>query len=146
MSLLEKVKLLLKLNKNWKVIVEEVEEIADVKKKSGFRSTEFLMTLAASVGAILASVAGALPPLYAAIAVSVSGVAYTVSRGVAKSTDPNGGDKPGYKTSEFFVGLLSDLGALLASVSGVLPPEIAASLVVASRVAYSLSRGLAKQP
>src|SRR3990167_2812064 len=145
MNLWRKIKLLLSLKKNWKVIIEEIEEVKAAKTKSGFKSTEFWVTLLASGGAVLAASQGTLPPLYAAIAVSASTVAYTLSRGLVKKTDPDGGTKSGYKTSEFYIGLLADAGALLASAGGVLPPQLAALLVTASRISYSLSRGLAKQ-
>ena len=145
MGILTKLKLLLKLNKSSKVVVEEVEKVVEAKKKSGLKSTEFWGTVLVSVGSVAASVTGILPPLYAAIAVSGSTVAYTLSRGLAKKTDPNGAVKPGYKASEFYVGLLNDLGSLLAAVSGAVPPELAIALMTISRVAYSISRGLAKQ-
>src|SRR3990167_9367944 len=145
MGLWGKIKLLFSINKNWKVILEEVEEVRMAKTKNGFKSTEFWMTLLASGGAVLAASQGILPPLYAAVAVSASTVAYTLSRGLVKKTDPIGGEKSGYKTSEFYIGLLAAAGALLASAGGVLPPQFSALIVTASRIAYSLSRGLAKQ-
>jgi hypothetical protein len=52
--------------------------------KSGFKTTEFWVTNLASVGAILASVAGFLPPQYAALATALAGGLYAVSRGLAK--------------------------------------------------------------
>lgn len=145
MSLFKKLYILLKFNKTAKVVVEEVEKVQDVKKKSGINSTEFYFTVLTSLGAVLASIQGILPPLYASIVVSVSTAFYTLARGTVKQTSPNGGDKPGYKTTELYVGLFSDLGNILAASTGVVKPEVAAILVTISRVAYSISRSLAKQ-
>lgn len=52
--------------------------------KTGWKTTEFWATLATSVGLVLTSVAGVLPPEWAAVAIAVATVAYTVSRGLAK--------------------------------------------------------------
>lgn len=52
--------------------------------------------------------------------------------------------KPGYKTTEFWVTVISGVGWLTAALAGALPPKWAAALLAASGVAYKLSRGLAK--
>ena len=52
--------------------------------------------------------------------------------------------KPGYKTTEFIVSVLTALGALLASLVGELSPKYAALASAISLGAYSVSRGLAK--
>lgn len=52
--------------------------------KPGYKTTEFYGSVAASVGSLAASIAGGLPPKYAAIVTSVSVGAYTLSRGIAK--------------------------------------------------------------
>ena|SRR3990167_1947814 len=145
MNLLEKIKVLLRLNKTSKTVVEEVTKVKEASKKNGIRSSEFYLAILLSLSSILAAAAGALPPLYAAIAVTASAVSYTLSRGITKQSDLAGGDKPGYKTSEFYIGLASDLGALLAAAAGAVSPETSAILITASRVAYAVSRGLAKQ-
>lgn len=50
----------------------------------GWRTSEFWVTVAASVGFLAASLAGSLPPKWAAVLISVSTVAYKLSRGLAK--------------------------------------------------------------
>lgn len=57
--------------------------------KPWYRRTELLLTVATEVGVVCAALAGALPPRYAAVAVAVSGAAYAISRGIAK-TNPDG--------------------------------------------------------
>ena len=52
--------------------------------------------------------------------------------------------KPGYKTTEFLVSVLTALGALLASLVGELSPKYAALASAISLGAYAISRGLTK--
>jgi hypothetical protein len=54
--------------------------------------------------------------------------------------------KPGYKTTELLVTVLTSLGALLASLTDQLPPKYAALASAVSVAAYSISRGMAKRP
>lgn len=53
--------------------------------------------------------------------------------------------KQGYLTTEFWVSLLTAVGAVTASAAGVLPSKYAALAATISTLAYALSRGLAKQ-
>ena len=52
--------------------------------KPGYKTTEFWLTIAANVAAILAAVADVLPPDKAALVLAVSNGIYAVSRGMAK--------------------------------------------------------------
>jgi hypothetical protein len=52
--------------------------------KAGYKTTEFLVTVAVLVATLAAACASALTPRYAAIASSISAGAYAVSRGLAK--------------------------------------------------------------
>jgi len=52
--------------------------------KPGYKTTELAATVAAAVGALLASWDGVLPPRYAAIAATASAAAYALSRGLTK--------------------------------------------------------------
>lgn len=52
--------------------------------------------------------------------------------------------KPGYKTTELAVTVLTALGALVASIDGQLPPRYAAIAASVSTGLYAVSRGLAK--
>lgn len=57
--------------------------------KPGHKTTELWASIAAAVGAIGASAAGLLPPREAAILTTISGVAYAISRGLAKNGSTN---------------------------------------------------------
>ncbi len=50
----------------------------------GYKTTEFWVHLLVIVGLVLASVAGTLPPEYAAVAAAISQAAYSISRGLSK--------------------------------------------------------------
>lgn len=52
--------------------------------------------------------------------------------------------KPGYKTSELLVTVLTDVAALAAALSGNLSPHWAAIAAAVSSGAYALSRGITK--
>lgn len=52
--------------------------------------------------------------------------------------------KPGWKTTEFWVSVLSALGAIITGAAGVIPPKYAVFAAAASAGFYSVSRGLAK--
>ena len=51
----------------------------------GWQTSEFWMTALGQLGLVLAAASGALPARYAVIAGAASQVAYTLSRGIAKS-------------------------------------------------------------
>lgn len=51
----------------------------------------------------------------------------------------------GWKSSEFWVSILTTMGALMASLHGSLPPQYAAWVALGSAAAYAIARGLAKQ-
>jgi hypothetical protein len=52
--------------------------------------------------------------------------------------------KPGYKTTEFWVALLTIVGATVAALAGNLSPKYAALAAAVSTAAYAVARGLAK--
>ena len=52
--------------------------------------------------------------------------------------------KPGYKTTEFLVVILTNVGLIAASSADWLPPKYAAYGAMVSSAAYALARGLAK--
>lgn len=52
--------------------------------------------------------------------------------------------KPGYKTTEFAVTVLTAIGALAAALAGQLTPRYAAIAAAISTGAYALSRGITK--
>lgn len=52
--------------------------------------------------------------------------------------------KPGYKTSELLVTVLTAVGALAAALAGELNPRYAAIAAAVSTGAYAVGRGIAK--
>lgn len=52
--------------------------------------------------------------------------------------------KAGYKTTEFWITMLSIVGLVASSVAASLSPRYAAIGVAISTAAYAISRGLAK--
>lgn len=55
------------------------------KKKPFYKTSEFWLTLASNVAAVLASAQELLPAPYAALVLALSNGLYAVSRGLAKS-------------------------------------------------------------
>ena len=51
---------------------------------------------------------------------------------------------PGWKTSEFWMTAIGQIGLVLAAASGALPTKYAVFAGALSQVAYSVSRGMAK--
>jgi hypothetical protein len=56
--------------------------------KPGYKTTEFYVALLVIAGSFVATLAGHLPDRYAALASSVSGGLYALSRGLAKAVPP----------------------------------------------------------
>jgi hypothetical protein len=54
--------------------------------------------------------------------------------------------KPGWKTTEFAVTVLTSVGVFVASVADYLPPRYAAFATAGVVGAYNIARGLAKVP
>lgn len=52
--------------------------------------------------------------------------------------------KAGWRTTEFWVTVVANLGLVLSAASGALPPPYAALASAASVFAYNVSRGLTK--
>ena len=52
--------------------------------------------------------------------------------------------KPGYRTTELAVTVLTEVGLVLASSASWLPPKYAALGAAVSAAAYALARGIAK--
>lgn len=56
--------------------------------KSGWKTTEFWVSLLTTVGAVGSGIVGFLPASTAAIVASVASAAYAISRGLAKKDVP----------------------------------------------------------
>lgn len=52
--------------------------------------------------------------------------------------------KPGWQTTEFWVTVATDVGAVTAALAGGLPAQWAATVAAVSTTAYAIARGLAK--
>ena len=52
--------------------------------------------------------------------------------------------KPGYKTTEFYIAILTIIGATIAALAGDLSPKYATLAASISAAAYAIARGLAK--
>jgi hypothetical protein len=59
--------------------------------KSGYKTSEFWVTLTTIVGLVISSAATSLSPKYAALGASISASFYAVSRGLAKLFPPKDG-------------------------------------------------------
>ena len=53
--------------------------------------------------------------------------------------------KPGYKTTEFWVTILTVIGSTTVGLTSLVSPTVAAILGTVSTLAYALSRGIAKK-
>lgn len=124
--------------------IKQAGEIGAITKKNSWKSTEFVTALLVGLGAIAAQAGGLLPAPWGPVVLSVSGALYAISRGFAKNADPNGGTKAGVETTEFWVAMISQVGAIAAAAANAVPAETAAILLMISNGAYGLSRGLAK--
>lgn len=81
MNIIDKVKLLLKLNT---VFNQELKEIKTMDIKTGWKTSEFWGKVAAQAATIWAAVGGFVPPKYAAIIVVGAEGMYTIARTVLK--------------------------------------------------------------
>lgn len=52
--------------------------------------------------------------------------------------------KPGYKTTEFWVTVLTAVGIVVAALADALPPKWATVAVAVATAAYNVARGLSK--
>ena len=60
----------------------------NVTLKPGYKTTELVVTVLSALGFLVAALAGDLSPHWAAIATSISGGLYALSRGLAKLNPP----------------------------------------------------------
>lgn len=54
------------------------------------------------------------------------------------------GTKPGYKTTEFYLTLLTNVIAIIGALKGVIPDNVATIIVATANAAYGLIRALTK--
>ena len=53
--------------------------------------------------------------------------------------------KPGFKTTEFWMVILTMIGSVATSVAGIIPAKWAAVASAVAGAAYAISRGMAKK-
>ena len=83
MNLWAKLKLILKLNK---IIKNFIKEVKEMKPKSGFLTSEFLLTVIGSLMAIFFALRGLIPADLSAKIVGVAIMTYTIARAIVKFT------------------------------------------------------------
>lgn len=81
MNIVDKIKLLFKLNM---LFNQDVKEIKNMDIKTGWKTTEFWGKVAAQAATIWAAVGGFVPPKYAAIIVVAAEGIYTIARTTLK--------------------------------------------------------------
>ena len=73
-----------------------------------------------------------------------SEAAATTNPALSTTTSLSSAVTPGWKTSEFWMTAIGQVGLVLAAASGALPTKYAVLAGALSQVAYSVSRGMAK--
>ena len=58
----------------------------------------------------------------------------------------NGTTKPGYRTTEFWLTMATNLAGVLAMVAGILPAKYGVPTMAASNTLYAILRTLVKEP
>ena len=86
MSVMQKLKLLLGLNRAW----EQTEDILNaphtpMKLKPGVKTSEFWTTIGLGLGSLLLAALGQVDGTYAAAAATLLGAVYTAARGLLKA-------------------------------------------------------------
>jgi hypothetical protein len=56
----------------------------------------------------------------------------------------NNGVKPGWKTSEFWLGIFSIIVTIYSKVQGIIPPELMVKVIAILSGVYMIARGIAK--
>lgn len=107
------------------------------------RSLEFLLVVLTNAAAWIASAADWLDPRYAAYATAASGAIYAISRGLAKM---NADTRDYWRTTEFYVAILTSLGSVAAALADVIPAQTYAFLQGSIIAAVSVAMGLRKEP
>ena len=87
MNIVQKIKLLIKLNNYFEQDCKEATAMADTPEgpKPGYKTTEFWLQVANQVAMVWGVVSGYVPPKYAIIASAVGTCIYQILRTVAKS-------------------------------------------------------------
>lgn len=109
MTLLEKIKLLMKIRKPAGQLVEEIE-----KSKDKYKTVQFWMSIVLIVSSIVASANGLIPPKIALILTITLGSIYNALRAI-KNTQIEG-VTPLLRSTRFWVGFISIVSAWLIAL------------------------------
>lgn len=69
----------------------------------------------------------------------------TIKKEATKMSETTAGIKPGYKTTEFWLTVLTNLLTITQALQGVIPVEKAAIIVAAINGVYGVVRAIAKK-
>lgn len=128
---------------------EELDK--DQRLKGGVFTMEFWLVIAANVVGLVLFFVGELEGQVAATITTVATAGYAWVRGELKK---RGADmkhigftaKSSWKTSEFWMTVVSNISSIAMMVIGGLDPEWGASVIAVLNTVYAFSRGKAKSP
>lgn len=117
MTIMEKIKLLIKIRKPASQLAEEIE-----KSKDKYKTISFWMTILLGLSACVASVEGMIPPKIGLISTIALGCIYNILRAIKNAQIE--GVTPAIHSTRFWVGILSIISAaLIALQSGGISSE-----------------------
>jgi len=136
MSIIDKIKLIMKVQKPVAEVVGELKGVA-----RGWKTVSFWVTLFGSLGSLAASVQGFLPPEYALLINTALVTVYNVLRGLNKADDMS--SRPTWQSTEVWMGIMGQLnnGVLALQQGGVNEKWVMVSAAVLA-AAMTLSRDL----
>lgn len=109
--------------------------------RTGYRTTEFWVTVLATLGVFLAGLQGSIPVQYSIYLTTAIAVAYAASRGIAKwGTDL----KKGYHTTEFFVAALTIALSVFETTQNSVPTKSVALCVTIITATLAAVRAFSK--
>jgi len=141
MGLIDKIKLLIKVQKPMGEIVNEIKGI-----KAGYKTLSFWVALLGSIMAAVAAFQGLIPSVVALITTTALTTIYNILRGLQNAN--MNGVEPVLKSTRFWVGVIGQLtNSLVALQTGGINPEwfATASTILAAAMAAAQSLG-ANQP
>jgi hypothetical protein len=108
-----------------------------------FRTLEFLLVVATNIAAWAAALADSIPDRWAVYATAASGALYALARGLAKQ---NADTKDYWKTTEFWMALVTSIPPAIAAIDGTLGTHAYASVQAAIAAALGIAMGIRKDP
>ncbi len=141
MSIIEKVKLLIKIRKPASDLVEEIE-----KKKDNYKSVAFWMTVILGIISCVASLEGLIPARIGVISTIALGCVYNILRAIKNAQIE--GVTPTIRSTRFWIGIISILSASLISLqSGGISDEWVKTAIAVMGGVMAIAQALgAKEP